>query len=226
MRLSPAFLHRTRQKRPLRIAIVISAILHGAALLWLRFDLPMPSAPAPISPLDVTLITPLAEEEPEVEEESEPIEVEPTAIADAPKQPEQPPAPNGVDPVMPALDVGAMEVTETPSPVDWQNVISAVAKEVTLDKQEQERHRAAMWRKTYSVMFTPPEDWLIEDEPYLPDLQFEADKPKRLGIRISENCYLGFPGIDPQTVDSDAPGWTGGGEPQPTVNVITCGFGD
>lgn len=62
-----------------------------------------------------------------------------------------------------------------------------------------------MWRKTFLVMFAPSEGWLIEDKPYLPDLQFEADKPKCLGMKISENRYLGFPGIDPEAVDTDAP---------------------
>ena len=153
--------------------------------------------------IEVTLMTAATVAEPASDEEPRP-EIEPAPSApevtqttqEHPSQPEREliqstSQPNDVEPS---------------DPTDWQAIISTYAEESTVQNIEQERLRDAMWRKTFSVMFAPPDDWLIEDEPYLPDLQFEADKPKRLGIKISENCYLGFPGVDPQTVDSDMPG--------------------
>lgn len=217
MRSSPAFLQSTQQKLRFRIAILISAIIHGAALLWLRIELPVAAKPISIPTIEIYLIADPPDEEATIVEE--------VAIDKEPEPEIATPTPAPVI-SQSSQDIEQPKPTRPPQPIDWENIVSTYAEDATIQNLENERHRDAMWRKTFSVMFTPPEDWLIEDKPYLPDLQFEADKPKRLGIQISENCYLGFPGIDPETVDTDARGWSGGGSPQPTVNLITCGFGD
>lgn len=217
MQSSPALLSSPQQPNTLRIALLISAIIHGVALIWLRFDLPDAVEPITIPIIEVSLIADPPDEEPTIVEEP--------AIDKEPEPEIATPRPAYVI-SQSSQDIEQPKPTEPPQPIEWDDIVSTYAEEATIQNLENERHRDAMWRKTFSVMFAPPEDWLIEDKPYLPDLQFEADKPKRLGIQISENCYLGFPGIDPETVDTDAPGWSGGGSPQPTVNVITCGFGD
>lgn len=215
IRLGPVFQQPDTPKRTLRIALLISVLIHGAALTWVRFDLPEVIPPIATPTIAVTLIAAPPEVEPAIEKEPNPAVEAPSLV------PQIPPTAQQV-PLQPANDKPSVRS----DPVDWESLVSTNAQQATMQKLAQERHREAMWRKTFSVMFARPEDWLIEDEPYLPDLQFEADKRRRLGLRISENCYLGFPGIDPETVDTDAPGWSGGGAPQPTLKMITCGFGD
>ncbi len=219
MRLDPLFQQTTRRKQTFRIALLISAAIHGAVILYVNFDRPDRGMALAVPTLDVVLVTAQTVEEPPVKVEPNP-EIEVSSIA-------SPVPPSAQE--TPKESEGAREPPETAeevAPIDLQSLISTYAEEAVAEDLDAERHRAAMWRKTFSVMFAPPdEDWLVEDEPYLPDLQFEADKAKRLGIKISENCYLGLPGIDPQSVDSDAPGWSGGGDPQPTVSLISCGFG-
>ncbi len=227
MRSSPAFLQTTHKKSTLRFALLISTVIHGAVLLWVRFD-PSETVPTLATPtIEVTLLDAPSEEELAIEVVPEP-DPEPTESMVTPEISQSPQ--ESPEPYAPVADSSTVEPTDAESPVssdpiNWEEIVSTYADEATTENIEQERLREAMWLKTFSVMFAPPEDWLIEDKPYLPDLQFEADKAKRLGIKISENCYLGFPGIDPQTVDTDLPGWSGGGPPEPTVNLITCGFG-
>ena len=227
MRLSPAFLQTTHKKSTLRIALLISLVIHGAVLLWVRFD-PSELVP-PLAPptIEVTLLDAPPEESLAIEvvPEPDPDPTVPLVTPEISQSPQESP-----EPLIPVAESFMGELADAESPVssdriNWEEIVSTYADEATIENIEQERLREAMWRKTFSVMFAPPEDWLIEDKPYLPDLQFEADKIKRLGIQISENCYLGFPGIDPQTVDTDLPGWSGGGPPAPTVNLITCRFG-
>ncbi len=222
MRLGPAFPQKARKKSTLRIALLVSVLIHAAVLLWVRFD-PSESAPSiEVPTIELRLIAKPPDEEPADEEEPDPdpmpAPLERDIPPDLPEQAEQTVATALIEP---AND----EPEESSVPIDWENVISTIAEESTIQNIEQERIRNLMWRKTFSVMFAPPEEWLIEDQPFLPDLQFEADKPKRLGIKISENCYLGFPGIDPQTVDSDVPAWSGGGVSPAAADLITCGFG-
>ncbi len=219
MRLDPLFQQTTRRKHALRIALLISAALHGAVLFYADFDRPDPGIAAAVPNLEVVLITAQKFEEPPVKTEPSP-EIEDSSVASTIPQSAQ------EAPTEPAGEVEPLQTAEEAAPIDLQALISTYAEEVVAENLDAERHRATMWRKTFSVMFEPPDEgWLIEDQPYLPDLQFEADKAKRLGIKISENCYFGLPGIDPQTVDSDAPGWSGGGAPKPTVSLISCGFG-
>lgn len=219
MRLDPLFQRTTRRKHTFRIALLISVAIHGAVLFCVNFDRPDRGIALAVPNLDVVLVTAQKVEEPPVKVEPSP-EMEVSSIASpVPQSAQETPkeSEGEVEPPVPA---------EEAAPIDLQALISTYAEEAVAEKLDAERHRAAMWRKTFSVMFAPPdEDWLIEDKPYLPDLQFEADKAKRLGIKISENCYLGLPGIDPQSVDSDTPGWSGGGAPQPTVSLLSCGFG-
>ena len=219
MRLDPLFQQTTRRKHTFRIALLISVAIHGAVLFFVNFDRPDPVIASAVPNLDVVIVPAPKVEEPPIRVESIP-ELDVASIA--------PPVPQGVQET-PKESEGEVELPETAeeaAPIDFLALISIYAEEATAARLDAERHRAAMWRKTFSVMFAPPdEDWLIEDEPYLPDLQFEADKAKVLGIKISENCYLGLPGIDPQSVDSDGPAWSGGGAPQPTVSLISCGFG-
>lgn len=219
MRLDPLFQQTTRRKHTFRIALLISVAIHGAVLFFVNFDRPDPVIASAVPNLDVVIVPAPKVEEPPIRVESIP-ELDVASIA--------PPVPQGVQET-PKESEGEVELPETAeeaAPIDFLALISIYAEEATAARLDAERHRAAMWRKTFSVMFAPPdEDWLIEDEPYLPDLQFEADKAKVLGIKISENCYLGLPGIDPQSVDSDGPSWSGGGAPQPPVSLISCGFG-
>lgn len=210
------------RKSTIRIALLISVAIHGAVLLWVRFDPFDTAPPIAIPTIEVTLIATPPVDQPDPEPAVPVPEPEPEPEPENPQSPQvllTPPEPGPASsPTVPAS-------AESTDPIDWDDIISTFAEEATMQNLEQEDQREAMWRKTFSVMFKPPEDWLIEDEPYLPDLQFEADKPKRLGIKISENCYLGLPGIDPQTVDSDGPAWNSSGTPPPTVDLINCGFG-
>jgi len=219
MRLDPLFQQTTRRKHTFRIALLISVGIHGAVLFFVNFDRPDRVIASAVPNLDVVIVPAQKVEEPPVKVESIP-ELEVASKA--------PPVPQSAQeiPKESESEVEPREAAQEAAPIDFQALISIYAEEAAAERLDAERHRAAMWRKTFSVMFAPPdEDWLIADEPYLPDLQFEADKAKLLGIRISENCYLGLPGIDPQSVDSDGPGWSGGGAPQPPVSLISCGFG-
>ena len=212
MRLDPLFQQTTRRKHTFRIALLISVAIHGAVLFLVNFDRPDRVIATAVPNLDVVLVTAEKVEEPPVEEVASIAPPVPQGVQETPKESEG--------------EVELPETAEEAAPIDFLALISIYAEEATAARLDAERHRAAMWRKTFSVMFAPPdEDWLIEDEPYLPDLRFEADKAKVLGIKISENCYLGLPGIDPQSVDSDGPSWSGGGAPQPPVSLISCGFG-
>lgn len=223
MGLDPLFQQTTRRKHTFRIALLISAAIHGAVFFCVDFDRPGRDIALPVPPLDVVLMRPPKDQEPPVVMEPSPEIAASSEASPLPQSsPETPKELEGeVEPP------GLPEPAEEAARIDFQALISTYAEQATAEKLAAERHRAAMWRKTFSVMFAPPdEDWLIEDKPYLPDLQFEADKPKRLGIKISENCYLGLPGIDPQSIDSDTPAWSGGGAPpQPAVSLISCGFG-
>lgn len=227
MRLDPLFQKTTRQKYTLRVALLISAVIHGAAFVWVKLEHRDNVAAVDVTTLEVTLIDAAPVNEPEVADQSA-LPMDDAMPAPAAKMINQEPGEQPDGEVAASVEnLGDIDPALQPptEPVDLQALISSYAEDAAMQNLERERHRDKMWRKTFSVMFAPPEDWIIEDEPYLPDLQFEADKPKRLGIKISENCYLGLPGIDPQTVDSDGPGWSGGGAPQPTVNLISCGFG-
>jgi hypothetical protein len=213
MRLDPLFQQTTRRKHTFRIALLISVAIHGAVLFLVNFDRPDRVIATAVPNLDVVLVTAEKVEEPPVEEVASIASPVPQGVQETPKESEG--------------EVELPETAEEAAPIDFLALISIYAEEATAARLDAERHRAAMWRKTFSVMFAPPdENWLIEDEPYLPDLQFEADKAKVLGIKISENCYLGLPGIDPQSVDSDGPGWSGGGALQPPVSLMSCGFGE
>jgi len=213
MRLGPAFLQTARKKSTLRIALLISVIIHGAVLLWVKFE-PADTAAVLVMPtIEVTLIP--AQPEKEVMSEVVPEPATPEVAPATPQRLHDFPEPSEPTAESPA----------SPNPIDWKEIVSTYSNEAMIRNLEKERLREVMWLKTFSVMFAPPEDWLIEDTPYLPDLEFESDKPRRLGIKIGENCYLGFSGIDPQSVDSDAPGWSGGGSPQPTGSLVKCGFG-
>jgi len=199
--------------------LLISAAIHGAVLFYVDFDRPDRVIALAVPVLDVVLVTAQKVEAPPIKVEPIPESEASSIVSPVPQSAQETPAES-------ESEVEPPETAEEAAPIDFQALISTYAEEAVAEKLDAERHRAVMWRKTFSVMFAPPdEDWLIEDEPYLPDLQFEADKAKRLGIKISENCYLGLPGIDPQSVDSDGPAWSGGGAPQPTVSLISCGFG-
>lgn len=224
MRQDPLLQKTTRNKHPLRIALLISAVVHVAILAWVRFEHSNDGVAVDVARLDVTLVE--SEPEPEPQPEPESTAQEATVPDSVPTEP----APTVAEPIDEEITASLAASTTAekmpPEPIDLQALISAYAEQAATENLEKERHREKMWRKTFSVMFAPPEEWIIEDQPYLPDLQFEADKPKRLGFKLSDNCYIGFPGIDPQSVDSDAPGWSGGGVTQPTIDLISCGFGN
>ena len=225
MRFEPNFQQQTSKRFRLRVALLISALVHGALLLWVRFDYFDSSQLGVIPVIEVTLTrtAPIVEQEPvDAKVKEEPVEEEPT-VPTPEKEPTQQIV-TAPDEPTPATSASNPVIESLPN-IDWDDVVRQYSEEATVQKAEQERHREVMWRKTYSVMFAPPEEWLIEDQPYLPDLKFDEHEFRGLGIQIGENCFLGIPVIDPETIDSDAVDWSEGGSLKPSFSLITCGFG-
>jgi len=81
-----------------------------------------------------------------------------------------------------------------------------------------------MWVRTHSVMFASDAAELIDEKPYLPDLQFNARRFKGLGFKIGDRCFFGIPAGVPADVDSDASDPTGAGLPKTGSSLIHCEF--
>jgi hypothetical protein len=73
-------------------------------------------------------------------------------------------------------------------------------------------------------MFAPPPDYLIADEPYLPDLPFNDRRFKGIGFKIGESCYFGIPAGMPEEVDSDASDSSTVGMRRTGSGLIHCNY--
>ena len=87
----------------------------------------------------------------------------------------------------------ALQFDEQPV-VDWQNMIAETVASIRKEKQEREKTRAPMWRKTHSIMFQLAGSFVPkQQEPVIPGFQFKPQvHVAGLGVTIG-SCFIGLP---------------------------------
>lgn len=215
LRFDPEFQQRSTQRLPLAVALLIATIVHVLILIYVRIDLEISADRDTRSAIEITL----RKEKPKTEPEAARLDEQ---IIEPPKPLISP------DPTIVSAPVESRSSTtsdDQPQPVtDWQRLARQTARDVVSEKAEQERHRAEMWRRTHSVMFTPPRNDLKSEEPLLPGLVFDDRPFKGLGFKIGDNCYFGIPASVPENVDSDQSDLSTTGMRTTAVNLFHCKF--
>lgn len=122
--------------------------------------------------------------------------------------------------VMPPTSERRISEPDTqPQPnLDWHEEIRSVLREAAAQDTEAERRRAEMWKSSRSIMFEPPPpEPVVEEEPVLPDLEFNGDQFGGLGFPIGKRCFFGIPPRKSRKKNKDGP-------PPSTVNLFSCEF--
>lgn len=169
----------------LRIALLVSLVAHIMLLLLIQIELPRPDDDTPQVALEVSLSkrSPQSERTPpnntqRAESRANSKRVEPTnhATSEEPRF---------------VTDAISLPTDTGRASAEWQDLIRSAAREVVLQKHEEDRLRAAAWRRTHSIMFAPSEESLVATTPFLPDLPFSDGGFRGFGFSIGKNCYVG-----------------------------------
>lgn len=216
--LEPRFQQQSAARLPLAIALLIATFVHAFLLIFVRIDLFTSGTGSARPILQITL----PDEERANAKGAATIDDE----KDNPSEPSSAPAPTIASPSEQpeSKRPKAGSVSQPHSARDWQELTEKAAQDVVAQENAQEIRRADMWRRTRSVMFAPPPDSLIADEPYLPDLPFDDRRFKGIGFKIGESCYFGIPASMPEEADSDATESSTVGNQSTGSRLINCNF--
>lgn len=214
----PCVPQRTSPRSRLAFALLISTVLHALILVLLRIEFSVPGSHDTQPVLDITLLKAVAESKRSTGEaiESDDRTSGPTGAPVASVNPQ-------AQASEPAPATYASTDEAQPS-VDWQERMRRAVHETVALDEEQKRRDAEAWRRTHSVMFTPPPEIVDVDEPYLPDLVIDDRRFKGIGFKIGENCYFGIPASPPRNVDSDSSSLPNIGAPRTGGGILNCAF--
>ena len=213
----PDFEHPAAPRSRLAVALLIAALVHGALLVFVRFDFTVTVAHDRRPVLEILL-----------QETRAPATDVAAALddGDVPPRSSVPPAANVMRSLEPSdSDVESTGALEAPQPAtDWRSLAERTVREIGAQEAAQERQRAKMWQQTHSVMFAPPAASTAVDEPYLPGLEIDDRRFKGIGFKIGKNCFVGIPASSPENVDTDASDPAAQHSLQGGLRFISCDF--